>query len=46
MVIIAVKIAIYDTLAEYPAFQSGDECLIIKFFIINRHYKEIFAKCN
>jgi hypothetical protein len=24
---------VYDTLAEYPAFQSGDECLIIKFFI-------------
>jgi hypothetical protein len=35
----------YEILAEYPAFQSGDECLIIKFFSKNRHHKEIFGKC-
>jgi hypothetical protein len=39
-------IVFYEILAEHLAFQSGDECLIIKFFSINRHYKEIFAKCN
>ena len=24
---------VYEILAEYPAFQSGDECLIIKFIL-------------
>src|SRR4030042_3971442 len=36
---------LYDIPAEYTAFQSGDECLIMKLFIINPHYKEIFGKC-
>src|SRR4030042_3585640 len=41
---------VYEILAEYPAFQSGDECLIIKFILMNRHHKETLAKryksCN
>src|SRR4030043_1165368 len=45
IIITIVKIAIYEILAEYPAFQSGDECLIIKFILMNRHHKETLAKC-
>jgi hypothetical protein len=29
---------LYDILTESPVFKSGDECLIMKFFIIDRHY--------
>jgi hypothetical protein len=36
---------LYEILAEYTVFQSGDERLIIKFFIIDRYHKEIFVKC-
>ena len=38
-------LGIYKFSAEYFAFQSVDECWIIKFIFINRHHKDAFVKC-